>query len=119
MLGLQRTLMATVRTSVSLIGFGFTVAQFFENVRSNTPAEMRTVRINAPRDLGLMLIGAGVIFLFSFIWQYGSAVKYMKSGEFRHLAATAKAPLQRSTYLAAYTVLIIGIAAFVSILARF
>lgn len=32
MLGLQRTLMAAVRTAVSLIGFGFTVAQFFEKM---------------------------------------------------------------------------------------
>lgn len=119
MLGLQRTLMATVRTSVSLIGFGFTVAQFFDKVRTNTPVEMRSVRINAPRDLGLMLIGAGVISLFSFIWQYGNAVKYMRSGEFGSLAVTAKNPLHRSTYLAAYTALFIGIAAFVSILARF
>ena len=40
-LALQRTLMAAVRTSVSLIGFGFTVAQFFEKFRSKVPAEMR------------------------------------------------------------------------------
>src|SRR6202000_3353127 len=36
-LGLQRTLMAAVRTGISLIGFGFTVAQVFEKM-VNTPA---------------------------------------------------------------------------------
>ena len=35
-LGLQRTLMAGVRTSVSLIGFGFTVAKFFEGVEKTS-----------------------------------------------------------------------------------
>jgi putative membrane protein len=119
MLGLQRTLMAAVRTAVSLIGFGFTVAQFFEKIRSSTPEELRAVRINAPRDLGLMLIAAGVISLFSFIWQYRDAVKYMRSDDFGALGVTMKNPLNRSTYIAAYTVLFIGIAAFVSILARF
>jgi putative membrane protein len=119
MLGFQRTLMATVRTSVSLIGFGFTVAQFFDKLRTNTPVEIRWARINGPRDLGLMLIAAGVISLFSFIWQYREAVKYMNSGELAALAAGTKNPLNRSTYLAAYTVLLIGVAAFVSILFRF
>jgi len=119
MLGLQRTLMAAVRTSVSLIGFGFTVAQFFDKLRSNVPEGAPALRINAPRDLGLLLIGAGVISLLSFIWQYREAVKYMRSGEFAGLAASLKAPLHRSANIAAYTVLVIGIAAFVSILARF
>jgi len=47
MLGFQRTLMATVRTSVSLIGFGFTVAQFFDKLRTNTPVEIRWARIRS------------------------------------------------------------------------
>jgi inner membrane protein YidH len=118
-IALQRTLMAAVRTSVSLIGFGFTVAQFFEKMRSSTPEELRAVKINAPRDFGLLLIAAGVLSLFSFIWQYREAVKYMNSGELAPLAATYKSPMSRSTYLSAYTVLVIGIAAFVSVLARF
>ena len=119
MIALQRTLMAAIRTSVSLIGFGFTVAQFFEKMRSSTPEELRAVRINAPRDLGLLLIAAGVISLFSFIWQYREAVSYMRSGEFAALTATMKLPLHRSTYISAYAVLVIGIAAFVSVFAKF
>jgi len=104
---------------VSLIGFGFTVAQFFETLRGDVPEGVRTVRVNAPRDLGLLLISAGVISLFSFIWQYREAVKYLRTGALGGLAAASKAPLHRSTYLAACTVIVIGVAAFVSILARF
>jgi len=117
MLGLQRTLMAAVRTAVSLIGFGFTVAQFFEKMRDKS--DMTHHVINAPRDLGLILIGAGVVSLVIFITQYHSAVAYMHSGDFAVIAADKERSLNRSTYMVAYAVTLIGIAAFVSVFARF
>src|SRR5687768_10332161 len=36
-LGLQRTLMAAERTAVTLIAFGFTVAQIFRNMEPDVP----------------------------------------------------------------------------------
>jgi putative membrane protein len=59
-LAAERTLMAWVRTSVSLIGFGFTIFQFFarlsamDNVAPATHSEL-------PRYVALALIGAGTI----------------------------------------------------------
>src|SRR5215831_1389104 len=73
LMGLQRTLMAAVRTAVSLIGFGFTVAQFFQRIRSNLPDEVRNVRPEIPRNLGLVLITAGIVSLAVFTWQYRNA----------------------------------------------
>ena len=35
-LGSERTMMAAIRTSLSLIGFGFTIYAFFESVRKAT-----------------------------------------------------------------------------------
>ena len=119
MLGLQRTLMAAVRTAVSLIGFGFTVAQFFEKMRDKLPESVQGVGINAPRDLGLILIGAGVVSLALFVWEYHGAVAYMRSGDFSAIAAKTERSLHRPTYLVAYAVLLIGIAAFASVFARF
>jgi len=116
MLGLQRTLMAAVRTSVSLIGFGFTVAQFFEKVRDKADV---VGRLNIPRDLGLVLIGAGVVSLFIFITQYSSAVANLRSGDFAAIATEGDKSLHRSTYITAYAVLLIGIAAFSSVFLRF
>jgi len=116
MLGLQRTLMAAVRTAVSLIGFGFTVAQFFEKVRDK--AEV-VGHLNVPRDLGLILIGAGVVSLFIFITQYSSAVESLRSGDLAAIAANDDKSLHRSTYIVAYAVLLIGIAAFLSVFLRF
>ena len=118
MLALQRTLMASVRTSVSLIGFGFTVAQFFDKMRDKVPEGMRGLGVNIPRSLGLVLIGAGVISLIMFLWQYKTSVAHLKSGDFAVLATTEKT-LHRPAYIVAYAVILIGIAAFASVFLRF
>jgi hypothetical protein len=48
-MGLQRTLLASARTAVSLIGFGFTVAQFFQKLVSSVPEDVRRLGAEAPR----------------------------------------------------------------------
>jgi putative membrane protein len=119
LLGLQRTLMAAVRTSVSLIGFGFTVAQFFEKMRGSLPEGARVVPLNVPRDLGLLLIGAGVVSLVVFTMQYNLAVKYLRSDAFASIVATGEKPLHRPASWVAFAVILIGIAAFISVLLHF
>jgi putative membrane protein len=119
LLGLQRTLMAAVRTAVSLIGFGFTVAQFFDKLRGNAPAGAPMMSVDVARDLGLVLIGAGVLSLIVFTVQYHLAVAYLKSDQFRAIAPTAERALHKPTYLVAITVVLIGVAAFFSVLLRF
>jgi putative membrane protein len=118
LMSLQSTLMSAVRTSVSLIGFGFTVAQFFEKMRNQVPEGMREVPINVPRNLGLVLIAAGVISLIVFTWQYHRALAYLKSEEFAAIAGKGPS-LRRPTYFIAWVVILIGIAAFGSVFARF
>lgn len=118
MLGLQRTLMAAVRTAVSLIGFGFTVAQFFEKMRDKMPENLGEIGINIPRNLGLILIGAGVVSLIMFVVEYRASVNHLKSGDYAVLATTEKT-LHRPTYVVSFAVIIIGIAAFISVFLRF
>ena len=118
-MALQRTLLAAVRTAVSLIGFGFTVAQFFQRIRSNLPENVHEVKVDVPRDLGLLLIAAGVISLAVFTWQYHSATVYLRSAPFDALARIQEKPMQLSTYLIALVVMMIGIAAFTSVFVRF
>ena len=118
-LGLQRTLMAAVRTSVSLIGFGFTVAQFFQRLQGNAEPGTRHMNPETPRNFGLVLIGAGVISLAIFIWQYHAASKYLRSGQFSVIAGNGKQVSHASTNLTAYAVMLIGVAAFISIFLRF
>lgn len=120
-MALQRTLMASVRTSVSLIGFGFTVAQFFQKILHNVPDDIRHIGPEAPRNLGLTLIAAGVVSLAVFTWQYGRVSEYLRTGEFRVVAGAegGARPLHTSTYLIAFTVMAIGVAAFASVFLRF
>jgi putative membrane protein len=117
-MGLERTLMAAARTAVSLIGFGFTVAQFFEKLVQNAPGELRHLRPETPRDLGLALIAAGVISLTIFTLQYRAATAYLREGEFAAIAGIGERSPHSSTYLISFVVIAIGLAAFVSVFAR-
>jgi putative membrane protein len=116
-MALQRTLMAATRTAVSLIGFGFTVAQFFEKLVVKAPVGGR-LRPETPRNLGLALIAAGVVSLVIFTVQYQAATRYLSSGDYSSIAARTKLPMNMSSYIVAITVILIGVAAFVSVFAR-
>jgi putative membrane protein len=116
-MSLQRTLMSATRTAVSLIGFGFTVAQFFEHLRDKLPEGLRNTRPDVPRNLGLLLIAAGVASLAVFTWQFKVATNYMRGGDFEPIAVTRQ--MHTPAYLTAFAVLLIGIAAFISVLLRF
>lgn len=55
----DRTLMSVIRTSLSLIGFGFTIFQFFQKLK----AQNVLTRDMAPRNFGLCLVFLGVAIL--------------------------------------------------------
>lgn len=55
----DRTLMAWVRTSTSMISFGFTMYKFFQYLRSG-PAPQDAERLLGPRGVALVMIGIGV-----------------------------------------------------------
>jgi putative membrane protein len=55
----DRTLMAVIRTALSLIGFGFTIYQFFQRLREQ---EVVT-RAAAPRHFGVALVALGILML--------------------------------------------------------
>src|ERR1044072_1317965 len=67
-LGSERTLMAGIRTSLSLIGFGFTIYKIFESVL-HTMGPAGPIRVNAPRRLGLSLVSLGIFILVATAWQ--------------------------------------------------
>jgi putative membrane protein len=121
-LALERTLMAWVRTGVALIGFGFTIVQFFERLRDMQGVAPPT-RPEAPLYLGLALIGAGVLSLVISEWQYRRVVRYLWSSQFRAIAGLEEkgmVPIITQSPLTGVViaVLLIGIFAFVSVLMR-
>jgi putative membrane protein len=70
-LAAERTLMAWVRTALSMIGFGFTIYKFLQVVQEQST--LPVLRPQAPRNLGLTLVGIGtfaVIIACVQHWQY-------------------------------------------------
>jgi putative membrane protein len=121
-MALERTLMAWVRTGLALIGFGFTIVQFFQRL-NDMQGVAPALRPQAPRNMGLALIAAGVFALFISGWQYRRLVKYLWSNEFKPLAgldAKDMHPVYSQSPLLAVliAVIVIGLFAFFSVLLR-
>jgi putative membrane protein len=117
-LSLERTMMSWIRTAVSLIGFGFTIVQFFERF-GDMEGVAQAVRPEAPRFLGLGLIAAGSLALAISLWQYWWGIRYLWSEDFRAVAGVTKARFHTPVFAVAIVVGLIGIFAFVSVLTRF
>ena len=121
-MALERTLMAWVRTGVSLIGFGFTIVQFFERLGSMKDVAP-AAHPEAPRTLGLMLIGAGVVTLVVSGLQYRRLVHYLWSPQYKVLAGVNGGEmraviLETPAYATAILVTLIGLFAFVTVWMR-
>jgi putative membrane protein len=115
-LALDRSFMAWIRTAISLIGFGFTITQFFTHLREMGGSATRPIAVEAPRDLGLTLIAAGVGALAVSAWQYRDGIKYLWSAPFRGIAGVEKSPIRTPVFLAAMVLIAIGMAAFIAVL---
>ena len=108
--GSERTLMAAVRTSLSLIGFGFTIYKFFESLRATT-GDTGPIRVNSPRRLGMALVSLGVFLLIAAACQHWLFLKELKKETDRHF--TWSLSLTTAVLLA-----LIGVVVFVTILVR-
>lgn len=116
-MSVERTLMSWVRTSVALIGFGFTIVQFFDRLSVMTGVA-EALRPQAPRYLGLALITAGVFALMISAWQYHKTMNYLWSGSFRVLAGVDDRRLHTPIYAVAIIIIFIGIFAFFAVFMR-
>jgi len=117
-LSIERTLMSWVRTATALIGFGFTIVQFFERFKKTegvTPA----IHPEVPRYLGLMLIGAGVVGMIISLWEYRGLLRYLWSEEFQPIAGVRDAPAHTPILWVTILLLLIGLFAFFAVLVRF
>jgi putative membrane protein len=69
----DRTLLAWVRTSLSLISFGFTIYNILEYIRAS--GATRVIRVNTPRNIGIFMIVVGIIPLGFAMFQYKRTLK--------------------------------------------
>ncbi len=101
----DRTLNAWIRTSISLIGFGFAIAKSYEYVE--TGYEDWTGRIldpfHAPLFFGSAFIVIGLIGTFAAVIQYGRILDRIKRGQFTYMEP------QRLSQIMAIMVLVIGL----------
>ena len=114
---IERTLMAWLRTSAALIGFGFTIVEVLQRVQSQAP-QKPVLLPEAPRDLGLALIGSGVLGTAISLWQYKMVNDYLWSSEFRSIAGIAEKAHRTPLVTLSLLIGFVGVAAFTTILFR-
>jgi putative membrane protein len=116
-LAAERTMMAYMRTAVSLIGFGFGIFQFVYSLQHEP--EFGTARFpHAAWYLGLSLIGCGVLAAVFSLLEYRRVLRYLWSGGYAAIAGVDKE--RRHTPLLAVTVVlvVVGLFAFFAVLTR-
>ncbi len=112
----DRTLMSVIRTSVSLISFGFTIYQFFEKVQQQAPNELH---VRAPRNFGESLIYLGVAMVAVGITYHIQFMRGLRN-ERKTLAAEGLIHAESHfpvsyTLVVALMLLVVGIAAIASL----
>lgn len=73
-LGAERSLMAWIRTALSMIAFGFTIYKFLQALHAQSPVPV--LRPDAPRNVGLLLVGIGTFAVAVAVIQH---LKYMRT----------------------------------------
>jgi putative membrane protein len=116
-LSAERTLMAWNRTSLSLIGFGFTIYQFFDKLQEAT-AGANAPHPEAPRNLGLAFILVGTVGTLIALWQYWKIIRYLRGAEFEPNGMRAGLPAWGLTFAVAVFSALIGIVTLVWIVTR-
>ena len=110
-------MMSWVRTARALIGFGFTIVQFFARMQ-DLPGVAPAYFPEAPRYLGLSLIFCGVMALVISIWEYHWGLRYLWGGDFAVIAGVTREGKQTPLLAVAIALTLIGVFAFFAVLLR-
>jgi putative membrane protein len=107
----DRTLMAWIRTCLSLIGFGFGIAKF-RDILVEAGMRRGPEHIHSTLIFGLSFIALGIFGLLAAVIQHWRILQHIKFEEFQY---TGFRPVVMVT---AIILLLIGLFAFISILLR-
>ena len=116
-LALEMTMMAWIRMAITLIGFGFTIVQFFERL-NDMEGVAAAAQPFAARYVGLVLIGAGVVALVVSTVQYRTTIRYLWQEDFAAIAGMGKTPGTTPIYAVTIGLMLIGVVAFFAVLVR-
>ena len=78
-LAAERSLMAWIRTALSMIAFGFTIYKFLQALHEQSPVPV--LRPNAPRNVGLLLVGIGTFAVAVAVIQHWKYVRKLSLGQ--------------------------------------
>jgi len=113
----ERTLMSWVRTATALIGFGFTIAQFFAKL-NQTPGVAPPWIPGTPRILGITLVGIGTFALAAACYEYVLLVRYLRGDQFRPIRGAPGLPRWTPTLPVALLLTTVGVITLVTLLIR-
>jgi putative membrane protein len=116
-MSLERTLMSWVRTATALIGFGFTIFQFFERF-NQMPGVEGPRHPGASRLIALGLIGCGTAALIVAITEYRQMLRYLWSPEFEEIAGVAERQRSTPALIVAVLLALVGLVALGSVALR-
>ena len=114
-MALERTMMAWIRTATGLIGFGFTIVQFFDVGRVYPNGNLVHFP-QLPRYLGLALIFCGVAALVISMWEYRWMTRYLRGGRFAAAAGLGSGGIQTPLYAVAIVLTCVGTFTFLAVL---
>jgi putative membrane protein len=114
-LAVERTMMAYLRTAVSLIGFGFAIVQFFHNFHQ-MPGEANPRFPDAAWYMGLALIFCGVMAAIISIREYQWTIRYLWGESFAPVAGMTKEGKNSPLFATAIVLVLIGTFAFFAVL---
>jgi putative membrane protein len=106
----DRTLMAWVRTSLSLIGFGFAIASFRDILLEGGLIRNPHKEFNGALVFGLSFISLGVLGLLAATLQHWNILQHIKQDDFEY---TGFRPL---VLIMAILLMLIGLFAFIAVL---
>jgi putative membrane protein len=113
----DRTLMSVIRTSLALIGFGFTIFQFFEKLHTD---KLITSGPHTTRHFGITLVALGILMLIGGIAFHSKFMLELRKmrGRLQQdglIHGETSFPVSL-TLITALLLLLIGVAAIVSML---
>ena len=80
----ERTYLAWLRTSISLIGFGFAIARFGIFLQQLNPTESTAATpFFSSRLIGISLVGFGVFSIILAAWRYNQAFTQIERGRYK------------------------------------